>query len=168
MVLHAQCTRGKCVIHSDDTDVLVLLRGHAHKLGKCYSQIGKGAKHRIVWISEVADQFGKQVAEGIPKQEACEALMGLHALTGCYTVSAFTSKGKWRPEQMVVKNQNYAVKVIATMSLVTATPCVSCELPGGYLTYLEASHRGVSRYPFASRTWMEHKLFHYRIRMARI
>ena len=107
MVLHAQHARGKCVIHSDDTDVLVLLLGHAHKLDKSFLQKEKGTKRRIVGISEVADQLRKQVAEGIPKQDACEALIGLHALTGCDTVSAFASKGKWRPVQMVVKNQGY-------------------------------------------------------------
>lgn len=107
MVLHAQHARGKCAIHSDDTDVLVLLLGHARKLDKCFLQKGKGTKRRIVGISEVADQLRKQVAEGIPKQDACEALIRLHALTGCDTVSAFASKGKWRPVQMVVKNQDY-------------------------------------------------------------
>ena len=112
MVLHAKHTRGKCVIHSLDTEVLVLLFGHAHKLAKCYLQKGKEAKHRIVWISEVADQLGKKVTEGIPKQDACEGLIVLHALTDCYTVSAFTSKGKWRSVQMIVKNQNYTTEDI--------------------------------------------------------
>lgn len=67
-VLHALHARGKCVIHSDNTEVLVLLLGHSHKLAKCYLQREKGA--RIVWIPEVGDQLGKKVAKGIPKQEA--------------------------------------------------------------------------------------------------
>ena len=49
----------------------------------------------------------RQLADGRTKQEACEALMGLHALTGCDTVSAFSSKGKLRPMQMIVKNLAY-------------------------------------------------------------
>ena len=36
MLLHTQYVGGKCVLHADDTDVLVLLLGHAHNLGKCY------------------------------------------------------------------------------------------------------------------------------------
>ena len=105
MLLHAQHAGGKCVLHADDTDVLVLLFGHAHNLGKCYLKKGKGAKTRIVGISEVADLLGGQVVDGILKQEVCKALIGLHALTGCDTVSAFASKGKWRPLQMIAKNQ---------------------------------------------------------------
>ena len=37
-------------------------------LGKCFFQKGKGAKRRIVGISEVADQLRKKVAEGIRNQ----------------------------------------------------------------------------------------------------
>ena len=107
MVLHAKHAGGKCVIHSEDTDVLVLLLGHTHNLGKCYLQKGKGSKRRIVRISEVANQLERQLADGITKQEACEALMGLHALTGCNTVSAFSSKGKLKPMPMLVKNHTY-------------------------------------------------------------
>ncbi|CAB4038450.1 Hypothetical predicted protein, partial [Paramuricea clavata] len=64
---------------------MILLIGHADNLGKCYLQKGNGSKRRIVGISEIADQLERQVADGITKQEACEALMGLHALTGCDT-----------------------------------------------------------------------------------
>jgi hypothetical protein len=86
---------------------MILLIGHAYNLGKWYLQKGNGSKRRIVRISEIADQLERQVADGITKQEACEALMGLHALTGCDTVSAFSSKGKLRPMQMLVKNHIY-------------------------------------------------------------
>ena len=58
MLLHAQHARGKCVLHADDTDVPVLLLGHAHNHGKCYLKKGKGAKSRVVGISEIADQLG--------------------------------------------------------------------------------------------------------------
>ena len=47
LLLHAQHAGRKCVLHADDTDVLVLLLGHAHNLGKCYLKKGKGAKSRI-------------------------------------------------------------------------------------------------------------------------
>ena len=48
MLLHAQHAGGKCVLPADDMDVLVLLLGHAHNLGKCYLKKGKGAKSRVV------------------------------------------------------------------------------------------------------------------------
>ena len=98
MILHAKHAGGKCVIHLEDTDILVLLLGHAHNLGKCYLQKGKGLKRRIVSISKVAKQLERQLADGITKQEACEAL------TDCDTVSAFSSKGKL---QMLVQNLGY-------------------------------------------------------------
>ena len=101
MLLHAQHAGGKCVLHADDTDVLVLLLGHPHNLGKCYLKKGKGAKSRVVGIFEAADQLGRQVIDGILKQEVCKAFIGLHAPTGCDTVSAFAAKGKWRPLQMI-------------------------------------------------------------------
>ena len=59
MLLHAKHAGGKCVLHADDTDVLVLLLGHAHNPGKCYLKKGKGAKSRVVGIFEVADQLGR-------------------------------------------------------------------------------------------------------------
>ena len=107
MFLDAQHAGGKCVLHADDTNVLVLLLGHAHNLSNYYLKKGKGAKSRIVGISEVADQLGRQVVDGILKQELCKALIGLHALTGCDTVSALTAKGKWCPLQMIAKNQTF-------------------------------------------------------------
>ena len=89
----------------------VRLRGCTYSIERLLWEFGwasatfqEGVKRRICGISELADQLGKQVPEGIPKQDACEALIGLSSLTGCDTVSAFASKGKWRPVQMVVKN----------------------------------------------------------------
>lgn len=41
LVLSVQHARGKCIIPSDNIDVLVLLLGHAHKLGKCFLHKGK-------------------------------------------------------------------------------------------------------------------------------
>ena len=107
MVLHAHHAGGKCVIHAEDTDVLVLLVGHAHDLGSCFLKKGKAAKRRIVGVSEMVNRLGRQAADDITTQEACEALIGIHALTGCDTVSAFASKGKWRPVQLALKHKAY-------------------------------------------------------------
>ena len=66
---------------------------------------------KAVGIFEVADQLGRQVVDGILKQDVCKALIGLHALTDCDTVSAFAAKGKWRPLQMIAKNQTFVETV---------------------------------------------------------
>ena len=47
MILHAQHAGGTCVIHSDDTDVQILLLSHSQAIGKCYIKKGRSAKTRI-------------------------------------------------------------------------------------------------------------------------
>ena len=67
MVLHAQHAGGTCVIHSDDTDVFVLLLAHSRNLGKCYMKKGRGAKTRIIELSIVVNSLEKQLDPGIDK-----------------------------------------------------------------------------------------------------
>ena len=57
----------------------ILLIGHANNLDKFCVQKRKGSTHRIAAISEVANYLQRQLAEGVTKQEACEATIGLHA-----------------------------------------------------------------------------------------
>ena len=106
-VLHAKHAGGKCVIHSEDTDIMILFIDHAHNLGNCYLQKGKGSRRRIVGISEISHKLEGKLPDGIHMQKPYEALLGLHALTGCNTVSAFSSKGKHRPMQILTKNHTY-------------------------------------------------------------
>lgn len=51
MVLHARHEGNTCIIHSDDTDFLVLLLAHRRNLGKRYMMKGRGAKTRIIELS---------------------------------------------------------------------------------------------------------------------
>ena len=96
MVLHARHTAGPCVIHSDDTDVFILLFSHSRDLGECYIKRGRGAKTRIIELSKVVSTLEKQLDRGILKQSFMKALIGIHTITGCDTISAFSSKGKWK------------------------------------------------------------------------
>ena len=48
MILHACHAGGTCVIHSDDTDVFVLLLAHSQNFGKCYTKKGRGTKTGII------------------------------------------------------------------------------------------------------------------------
>jgi len=98
MVLHARHAAGTCVIHSDDADVFVLLLAHSRNLGKCYSYTkkGRGSKTRITESSMVVNSLEKQLDPGIDKYCFMKALVGVPAITGCDTTSAFYGKGKWK------------------------------------------------------------------------
>ena len=99
IVLHAQHASGKFVFHCDDTDVLILLLAHSQSLGECYIKKGKGSQSRIIEMSLIVDYLSNQLFDHICKENYLNALIGIHALTGCDTVSAFCGKGKWKAMQ---------------------------------------------------------------------
>ena len=123
MLLHAQHAGGTCIIHSDDTDVLVLLLGHSHALSNCYMKKGPGDKTRIVNIAHIAQRLKNLAAPEIAKQDLLEGLVGFHALTGCDTVSSFSLKGKFQPLKVVLKHAKYvqAMKEIGRQWTVSET-----------------------------------------------
>jgi len=96
MVLHALYAGGTFIILSDDTDVFVLLFAHSRNLGKCYMKKGRGTKTRIIEFSTVVNSLEKQLDPGIDKYCFMKALVGVPAITGCDTSSAFYCKGKWK------------------------------------------------------------------------
>ena len=57
MILHAHHAGGTCVIHSDDTDVQILLLSHSLALGKCCIKKGRRTKTIIIERSIVAESF---------------------------------------------------------------------------------------------------------------
>ena len=92
MILHARHVQGSCIIHVDDTDVLVLILSHSNTLDAAYMKAGRGSKIRIINIKSVRDQIAKDVPPGASLQDFLKCLIGLHSLTGCDTVSAFAGK----------------------------------------------------------------------------
>lgn len=90
ILLHAaHCAKSGCqavVIVSDDTDVFVLCIAFSSRI-YCPIYIKSGTKARTTYtdIQNMAKMLGN---------EKCEALLGLHAFTGCDTVSSFAGKGK--------------------------------------------------------------------------
>lgn len=114
MILHARHAGGTCVIHSDDTDVFVLLIAHSRHLGKCYIKKGRGAKTRIIELSIVVNNLEKQLDQGIDKYSFLKALIGVHAITGCDTISSFSGKGKWKAVQLLQRNERY-VRAMASI-----------------------------------------------------
>ena len=81
------------IVTSEDTDVFILLLAFSSSIDAILLQkCGSQTRTRLVDIRRVAAAVG----EGV-----CEALIGLHAFTGCNTVSAFAGKGKVKALKMV-------------------------------------------------------------------
>ena len=98
---------GTCIIHSDDTDVFVLLFAHSQSLGKCFMKKGRGAKTRIIELSTVVNRLEKQLDPGIEKHCFMKALIGIHAITGCDTISAFSGNDKWKAVHLIQCSGRY-------------------------------------------------------------
>ena len=85
---HAAQSFPEVIIISEDTDVFVIILGVHAEIGsrsKIMLRRGKGNKIRLIDINRLASVLGKDV---------CSALIGLHAWTGCDTVSSFAGQGK--------------------------------------------------------------------------
>ena len=63
MILHARHVQGPCMIHADDTDVLVLILSHSNTLDAAYMKAGRGSKSRIINIKSVR---GDRIAKDLP------------------------------------------------------------------------------------------------------
>ena len=57
---------------------------------------GRGTKTRIIELSTVVNSLGRQLDPGIDKPSFMKALIGIHSITGCDTISTFSGKGKWK------------------------------------------------------------------------
>ena len=55
----------------------------------------------------VGDYLSNQLFDGISKENYLKALISVHALTGCDTVSAFCGKEKWKAIQLLQKKKEY-------------------------------------------------------------
>ena len=107
MILHASHIQGPVLIHTYDTDVLVLLLSHSNILGDVYMKAGRGSKSRIIQIKRIVENLTKDLATGIRVQDFLKSLIGLHAISGCDTVSAFAGKGKVKALKLLMKNRTY-------------------------------------------------------------
>ena len=75
---------------------------------------GRGAKTRIIELSIVVNSLEKQLDPGIDKHCFMKALIGVHAITGCDTISTFSGKGKWKAVQLLQRNERY-VRAMASI-----------------------------------------------------
>ena len=80
-------TKTETVVHSTDTDAMVILLYHANKLeANVWMDLGHLSDNtkRYVHITELANHLGPVL---------CKALHGYHDLTGCDYTSSFFKKG---------------------------------------------------------------------------
>ena len=94
------------VIKSPDTDVAILCIKHSCSIkSKLFFATGTKNKNRIIDIKEVAHRLGRSM---------CDPIVGLHALTGCDTTSAFYGKGKRKAYKML-KNDEQALVTLSKL-----------------------------------------------------
>ena len=87
------------VIVCEDTDVFVLGVSCADQFSiPIYQKRGTQNRTRYVNISNIARILGNDVSKSLP---------GLHAFTGCDTVSAFSSKGKMTALKLLQSSPQY-------------------------------------------------------------
>ena len=68
---------------------------------------GRGSKTKVIHIQFIKDQIAKDLLPGVGLHDSFRCLIGMHALTGCDTVSAFVGKGKSKALKMLMKNNTY-------------------------------------------------------------
>ncbi len=87
------------VICSEDTDVFVMSLAFQDRIGaQLFQKCGTKNRRRIVDIQRIADSVGIDV---------CRSLIGMHAYTGCDSVSAFAGKGKARALKLLMSNSDH-------------------------------------------------------------
>ena len=102
LLLHARdaCAEGytSVTIKSPDTDVAVLGCGLSHRFPDSMKLLflpGSRSKVLLLNLSKIGSALGTSV---------CDALIGMHAFTGCDTVSAFHGKGKTSAYQLLTSD----------------------------------------------------------------
>jgi len=103
IILHCQYAfrQSNCetiVVRSPDTDVFLLLLSFSETIGKTLIfDTGSGNNRRQINVSQIAKTLLK---------EMCDALLGVHAFTGCDTTSCFAGQGKLKALKLVQKEED--------------------------------------------------------------
>ena len=88
-VKHAAKSYQNVVVNSEDTDVFVILLSlHSQIPSRILLRRGKGNVVRLIDIPRLGTILGKDV---------CQAMIGVHAYTGCDSVSAFGDRARSKP-----------------------------------------------------------------------
>ena len=87
------------VVRSPDTDVLILLVSHCHRIKRpTLFDTGTGNNRRLISVNQIAHAVGPDVAE---------ALLAFHAFTGCDTTSSFVRNGKRGPFRLLSAHNQF-------------------------------------------------------------
>ena len=94
LLLHAAQNGHQTVVTtSEDTDVLLLLLAFSRALNtNPLQKCGSSTRMKLIDIKKIATVLG---------DDTCKALIGVHAFTGCDSVSAFAGKGKAKALKML-------------------------------------------------------------------
>lgn len=98
LLLHAHHANGSGsvpIIVSPDTDVAILSLWHSGSFSSLRMLTGTKDRRRLLDIKAMAAEIGAHVID---------SLIGLHAMTGCDSVSSFNGKGKKTVYQLVKRN----------------------------------------------------------------
>ncbi|XP_065188521.1 uncharacterized protein LOC135819273 [Sycon ciliatum] len=96
------------VIRSPDTDVAVIAIGSASSIpGRLIFQTGTQQRRRFIDLTQLSQKLGPLVSS---------AIVGLHALTGCDSVSSFSGKGKTAPLKLLLSSTRMA-EALATLGV---------------------------------------------------
>ena len=109
MIEADKSTPGDIVVRVSDSDILVLLLHHVHRVSSTIRmEVGTRGQGdlRYVNITKIAAAIG---------QAMCAALTGLYVFTICNYTSAFARKGKSRPYAIVTKSNKFQ-RAFASMS----------------------------------------------------
>ena len=124
MLLHAKHlseTYARVVIHTPDTDVLLIAISVSSDIpASLFILTGTKTNVRIISIDKVKRSL--QIVYNMGDiNVAAKSLVALHAFSGCDTVSAFSGKGKVKPLKLLMKNNNY----IDTFAQIGTVPTLS-------------------------------------------
>ncbi|XP_071817001.1 uncharacterized protein [Apostichopus japonicus] len=118
---HAAKDHPAVVIRSPDTDVAVLGVTHYQSIQSClYFDTGTKNKRRIIDIGSISTSLGIDKARG---------LLGLHAFTGCDSVSSFYGKGKAKSLSSFLNDDGAvsAMNQLGSHAVVTESLLIECE-----------------------------------------
>ena len=95
---HASPDHEAIIVVSEDTDVIILALAFFRQTGKLYVRCGSQARIRYIDISKLGTSLGEEI---------CEGLLGMHAFTGCDSVSAFGGRGKLSAFKLITKDRSH-------------------------------------------------------------
>ena len=102
------------VIHTPDTDVVLLVLAFDKDINSpLFKKTGNKDKARIINIDELIKNVQTRMKEETSSDNIGEAILGLHAFTGCNTVSAFAWKGKVKALNVMLKSEIYITTFIS-------------------------------------------------------